>query len=85
MASLHYRSGQSAGTNFRWEIHGTEGDVVVTEDTGNLQYGFVEVRVWDSRGDGAVEHEVVLCTSLAGKTTWSRLTRSAGRPGRMRG
>lgn len=29
-AVLHYRGGLSRATNFRWEINGTEGDIVVT-------------------------------------------------------
>jgi predicted dehydrogenase len=50
VASLHYRGGQSPGTNFRWEIHGTGGTVVVLGDTGHLQYGRVEVLL--AEGDG---------------------------------
>ena len=30
----HYRGGVSRGTNFRWEINGTKGDLVVTGDSG---------------------------------------------------
>jgi len=31
-ASIHYRGGMSRGTNFQWEINGSEGDLVVTLD-----------------------------------------------------
>ncbi|MET9632692.1 Gfo/Idh/MocA family oxidoreductase [Lentzea sp. NPDC006480] len=39
VASVHYRGGFSRGTNFHWEINGTDGDLVVTGDTGHLQLG----------------------------------------------
>ncbi|MFI7338830.1 Gfo/Idh/MocA family protein [Streptomyces sp. NPDC050085] len=39
VASVHYRGGTSRGTNFRWEINGTDGDLVVTGDHGHLQMG----------------------------------------------
>lgn len=39
VASVHFRGGQSRGTNFHWEINGTEGDLVVTGDHGHLQMG----------------------------------------------
>ncbi|MGW2640196.1 Gfo/Idh/MocA family protein [Streptomyces sp. NPDC001348] len=34
---FHYRGGTSRGTNFRWEINGTEGDLVLTAPIGHLQ------------------------------------------------
>lgn len=37
MASVHYRGGTVRGTNFLWEINGTEGDLVVTGDFGHAQ------------------------------------------------
>lgn len=37
VAGFHYRGGMSRGTNFRWEINGTEGDLVLTAPTGHLQ------------------------------------------------
>jgi predicted dehydrogenase len=43
VVSMHYRGGRSGGTNFLWEINGTEGDLVVRGDTGHLQYGQVEI------------------------------------------
>ncbi|MCG6122966.1 MAG: Gfo/Idh/MocA family oxidoreductase [Microvirga sp.] len=35
--SIHYRGGASRGTNFLWEINGTEGDIQVTGDMGYPQ------------------------------------------------
>lgn len=35
--AIHYRGGFCRGTNFRWEINGTEGDLVVTADAGHAQ------------------------------------------------
>lgn len=37
VAVVHYRGGVSRGTNFRWEINGTEGDIVATADGGHAQ------------------------------------------------
>ncbi|MEV7978261.1 Gfo/Idh/MocA family oxidoreductase [Streptomyces sp. NPDC086519] len=37
VATFHYRGGMSRGTNFRWEINGTEGDLVLTAPVGHLQ------------------------------------------------
>ncbi len=37
VASIHFRGGLSMGTNFLWEINGTEGDLVITADGGHLQ------------------------------------------------
>lgn len=36
-ASVYYRGGVSRGDNLRWEINGTEGDLVLTSTNGNLQ------------------------------------------------
>lgn len=35
--AVHYRGGASRATNFRWEINGTEGDIVATADAGHAQ------------------------------------------------
>lgn len=35
--SVHYRGGQSRGTNLLWEINGTQGDIQVTGATGHGQ------------------------------------------------
>lgn len=37
VASIHYRGGRSFGTDFLWEINGTEGDIIVTAPSGQLQ------------------------------------------------
>ncbi|MEV4344566.1 Gfo/Idh/MocA family oxidoreductase [Actinoplanes sp. NPDC049596] len=39
VAALHYRGGSSRATNLRWEINGTDGDLVVTGGSGHLQMG----------------------------------------------
>ncbi|MFJ7019053.1 Gfo/Idh/MocA family protein [Streptomyces sp. NPDC101117] len=36
-ASVFYRGGSSRGDNFRWEINGTDGDLVLTAPWGNIQ------------------------------------------------
>ncbi|MFJ9180858.1 Gfo/Idh/MocA family protein [Streptomyces sp. NPDC102360] len=51
VASVHFRGGTSRGTNFHWEINGTEGDLVVTGDTGHLQMG--EYTIAGARGSDA--------------------------------
>jgi len=35
--AIHYRGGRSRGTNFLWEINGTDGDLQVTADGGQAQ------------------------------------------------
>jgi predicted dehydrogenase len=35
--SIHYRGGMSKGTNFLWEINGSEGDIQVTANIGHGQ------------------------------------------------
>lgn len=44
VASIHYRGGLSKATNFRWEINGTKGDLVLTGPTGHLQFGQVTLQ-----------------------------------------
>ncbi|MFE0100625.1 Gfo/Idh/MocA family protein [Streptomyces sp. NPDC059009] len=44
VASVHFRAGLSRGTNFHWEINGTEGDLVVTGGHGHLQQAALMVR-----------------------------------------
>ena len=39
VASIHFRSGVSNGTNGLWEINGTDGDLVITSDGGLIQLG----------------------------------------------
>ena len=44
VAALHYRGGSSRATNLRWEVNGTDGDLVVTGDSGHVQMGGVILR-----------------------------------------
>lgn len=48
VASVHYRGGVARSTNFLWEINGTEGDLLVTGDSGHLQFG--QVTIHGARG-----------------------------------
>lgn len=41
--NVRYRGGTSAGQNFRWEIVGSQGELVITGEIGHLQYGQVQV------------------------------------------
>ncbi len=50
---VRYRGGTSADRNFRWEIVGSEGEIVVTGDTGHLQFG--QVRVARAANGGTLE------------------------------
>jgi predicted dehydrogenase len=43
VASIHYRGGTSRGTNFLWEINGTEGDIQITGNS-HLQFGNIQIR-----------------------------------------
>jgi predicted dehydrogenase len=47
--SIHYRGGMSRGTNFLWEINGTEGDIQVTGATGHAQ--IVQLSIRGANGD----------------------------------
>jgi predicted dehydrogenase len=49
IAAIHVRGGTSRGTNFHWEINGTDGDLVVSSATGLLQFG----RIRGGRGEDA--------------------------------
>ena len=42
--SIHYRGGVSRGTNLLWEINGTEGDLQLTSDGGQVQIFEMTVR-----------------------------------------
>jgi hypothetical protein len=37
VASIHFRGGMAHGTNFLWEINGTEGDLVITCSCGLIE------------------------------------------------
>ena len=49
VASFHYRGGVNRATNFRWEINGTKGDLVITAPSGHLQ--LVPITIEGARGD----------------------------------
>ncbi|WP_217544762.1 Gfo/Idh/MocA family protein [Streptomyces sp. GbtcB6] len=52
VAAVHYRGGMSRGTGFRWEINGTEGDLVLTAPVGHLQLGPVTLEGGRSTSTG---------------------------------
>lgn len=37
IASIHFRGGTNRSTNLLWEINGTDGDLLVTGDSGHIQ------------------------------------------------
>jgi predicted dehydrogenase len=41
--SVHYRGGSSLGTNFLWEINGTDGDIRVSAETGHGQLAKLKI------------------------------------------
>lgn len=49
VASVFYRGGVSRGQNLRWEINGSDGDLVLTSVTGNLQVA--DLSLAGGRGD----------------------------------
>jgi predicted dehydrogenase len=42
-ASVFYRGGASRGDNFRWEINGSDGDLVLTSASGNMQVAHLDI------------------------------------------
>ncbi|MER7396943.1 Gfo/Idh/MocA family oxidoreductase [Streptomyces sp. NPDC000151] len=56
VASVHFRGGLSRGTDFHWEINGTDGDLVVSGDSGHLQQAVLTVR--GARGPAAALAEL---------------------------
>nr|WP_320114692.1 hypothetical protein [uncultured Desulfuromonas sp.] len=49
--SAHYRGGLSRGTNFLWEINGTQGDLQVRASIGHTQ--MTPLSLWGARGEEA--------------------------------
>lgn len=47
--SAHYRGGMSRGTNFLWEINGTEGDIQVKAGFGHGQ--MAQLSIFGAKGD----------------------------------
>ncbi|MFI7284302.1 Gfo/Idh/MocA family protein [Micromonospora chersina] len=73
-ASIFYRGGASRGDNFRWEINGTDGDLVLTADWGNMQVAALKLA--GGRGaDATVQPLEVPASYLAGVP--AELSRSA--------
>lgn len=67
VASIHFRGGQSRATNFRWEINGSEGDLVLTGDHGHAQLAPVSLagaRGADELAELPVPAEYHLCPVL---------------------
>lgn len=42
--SVHYRGGTCRGTNFLWEINGTDGDLQITSTSGHAQMMQLDIR-----------------------------------------
>lgn len=64
-ASIFFRGGVSRGDNFRWEINGSEGDLVLTAGWGNMQVA--ELTLAGGRGtDSAVQPLEVPASYLDG-------------------
>jgi predicted dehydrogenase len=63
LVSIHYRGGLGPFGNFRWEINGTEGDLLVTGGDGHSQYGLFEIsgaRRGEAPGRISSEHPAAL-------------------------
>jgi predicted dehydrogenase len=50
--SLHYRGGNTRGPGLFWEIHGTEGDIIIEGPNGHTQ--MVQLSVKGARGEDQV-------------------------------
>ena len=76
VASVHFRGGTSRGTNFLWEINGTDGDLVVTLDSPPV-IQFARATLRGGRAD-----ETTL-TDLPVPRTYERVAAFAGRQHEM--
>jgi predicted dehydrogenase len=56
VASFHMRGGVSRGTNFLWEINGTEGDLVITSDLVFVHLGELKLQI--ATGDATALEDV---------------------------
>jgi predicted dehydrogenase len=65
--SAFYRGGASRGDNLRWEINGTEGDLVITAPNGNLQV--MELTLAGGRGTDTTVAEIRVPERYYGPTT----------------
>lgn len=58
VASVFYRGGVSRGDNLRWEINGSEGDLVLTSSMGNVQVA--DLKLEGGRGEERIVHEIAI-------------------------
>jgi predicted dehydrogenase len=56
IASVFYRGGLSRGDNLRWEINGSDGDLVLTAEHGNIQVA--DLRLSGGRGGDPAVSEI---------------------------
>ncbi|MFF3754902.1 Gfo/Idh/MocA family protein [Streptomyces sp. NPDC002018] len=54
--SAFYRGGASRGLNYRWEINGTEGDLVLSAPWGNMQVA--DLTLEGARGDATAVRKI---------------------------
>ncbi|AEP91662.1 Gfo/Idh/MocA family protein [Bacillus subtilis] len=59
--SVYYRGGSSRGENMRWEINGSEGDLILTAPTGHLQ--LANVKLEGGRGKDKTVSEMTIPSS----------------------
>ncbi len=76
VASVHFRGGISRGTNFLWEINGTDGDLIVTLDSPPI----VQLARVTLRGGRAGDTTVA---ELPVPAAYERVPGFAGRQGEM--
>ncbi len=72
VASIHFRGGTSRGTNFLWEINGTEGDLMVTLDAPHIVQ-FARATLHGGHADETT------MTELPGPPRYERVPNLAGR------
>ena len=58
VVSVHYRGGLSRGTNFRWEVNGTQGDLIITSSLGYPAVG--EVKIQGGQGSDMQVNDLVI-------------------------
>jgi predicted dehydrogenase len=58
VASIFYRGGVSRGNNLRWEINGSEGDLVLTAPNGNVQVA--DLKLEGGRGAEKTVSEIAI-------------------------
>jgi predicted dehydrogenase len=64
VASFHMRGGMSRATNLRWEVNGTEGDLLVTADEPYLHFGRLHVKM--GQGNATMLVDVPVSEDVAG-------------------